>query len=361
MAKNVILTLQNLNAISIRPSSVGQETLALLTPVQKLIFASIVCLFGICGCEDAEPSPAPAMLRTTASQTPYRVVTTTGMVTDLLREVAGPRAEITPLMGPGVDPHLYKPTRGDVKRLLEADVVVYSGLFLEGRMIDTFAQLSRKGKLVFAVTDGLDRQRLRTPPGFQGHYDPHVWMDVSLWSECVAYAAQQLAEFDPLHADEYHHRAATYQSRLRDLDAYIRRVIDSIPAEHRVLVTAHDAFGYFGRAYGLEVHSIQGVSTESEAGVQDIVRLVDFLVARRLPALFVETSVNSKNVQAVVEGCAARGVQVRVGESLFSDAMGPEGDYTGTYIGMMDTNASRIARALGGVVPPGGFRGPTAE
>lgn len=355
------MIIQNLTELSIRHLSGRRETLALLTPVRYLILASTVILIGICGCEESEPSPTTAVPRLTASQTPYRVVTTTGMVTDLVREVAGPRATITPLMGPGVDPHLYKPTRGDVKHLLEADVVVYSGLFLEGRMVDTFGQLRRKRKLVFAVTDGLDRQRLRTPPGFQGHYDPHVWMDVSLWSECVAYTAQKLAEFDPLHADEYHHRATSYQSRLRDLEAYIRRVIDSIPTEHRVLVTAHDAFGYFGRAYGLEVHSIQGVSTESEAGVQDIVQLVDFLVARRLPALFVETSVNSKNVQAVVEGCAARGVQVRVGESLFSDAMGPEGDYTGTYIGMMDANASRIARALGGMVPPGGFQGPADE
>jgi len=287
----------------------------------------------------------------------YTIVTTTGMVTDIVRQVAGDHAEITSLMGPGVDPHLYKPTRGDVKRLLEADVVIYSGLMLEGRMSETFTQVARTGKTVFAVTEGLDHDKLREPPEFAGHYDPHVWMDVNLWSQCVGYIARMLGEYDPPHAGEYAQNAAQYRESLKGLDDYIHRVIQSIPAEKRVLVTAHDAFGYFGQAYGIEVRSVQGVTTESEAGVQDVNHLVDFLVDRKLPAIFVESSVNSKNIEAVVEGCKARGVKIKIGGELFSDALGPAGGYTGTYIGMLDANATRIAKALGGDVPAGGYQG----
>jgi len=279
------------------------------------------------------------------------------MVTDIVRAVVGNRAEITPLMGPGVDPHLYKPTRGDVKRLIEADVVVYSGLMLEGRMSETFTQVARKGKTVFAVTEGLDHGRLREPPEFAGHYDPHVWMDVTLWSECVDYIAKMLAEYDPPHAGEYQQNAAKYRESLKGLDEYVHRVIQSIPEDRRVLVTAHDAFGYFSQAYGIEVRSVQGVTTESEAGVQDVNNLVEFLVERKIPAIFVESSVNSKNIEAVVEGCRARGVTVKIGGELFSDALGPAGHYTGTYVGMIDANATRIARALGGEVPSDGYQG----
>jgi manganese/zinc/iron transport system substrate-binding protein len=279
------------------------------------------------------------------------------MVTDAVRAVVGDLAEVVPLMGPGVDPHLYKPTRGDVKRLLDADVVIYSGLMLEGRMSETFVQVQRPGKPVFAVTDGLDRARLREPPEFAGHYDPHVWMDVSLWSECVEYVAGRLAEFDPPQAEAYAANAARYRESLSGLNDYVRRVIQSIPAELRVLVTAHDAFGYFSQAYGMEVRSVQGVTTESEAGVQDVNSLVEFLVSRKIPAIFVESSVNSKHIEAVVEGCRARGAAVRIGGELYSDALGPAGTYAGTYVGMIDANATRIARALGGDAPAGGYQG----
>lgn len=333
-------------------------------PITWVFFGAVVLL----GCEGTAGHTSPVLSAPGRSgpyrvvtTTPYRVVTTTGMVTDLVRAVAGARAEIWPLMGPGVDPHLYKPTRGDVKRLLEADVVVYSGLFLEGRMSETFSQVARSGKRVFAVTDGLDRSRLRQPPEFQGHYDPHVWMDVGLWSLCADHVSQMLAEFDPDHAEDYRRNAADYQAVLKGLDDYVRRVIASIPADKRVLVTAHDAFGYFSQVYGIEVRSVQGVTTESEAGVRDVNRLVEFLVERQIPAIFVESSVNSKHVEAVVEGCAARGVKVALGGTLFSDALGPAGDYTGTYIGMIDANATRIARALGGTAPPGGYQGQLSE
>ncbi len=284
------------------------------------------------------------------------VVTTTGMVTDLVRTVAGDHAEVVPLMGPGIDPHLFKPTRNDVKKLYEADVVFYSGLMLEHRMEEALEQLSRSGRKVFAVTEKLDRMRLRSPPDFAGQYDPHVWMNVELWSACLPAIAEQLAAIDPQNATEYRSRAAATQGELQQLHEYVRTVIASIPEANRVLVTAHDAFGYFGAAYGIEVRSVQGVTTESEAGIQDVNALVDFLVERKLPAIFVESSVNSKNIQAVIEGCQSRGVTVKIGGELYSDAMGTGGTYEGTYIGMLDANATRIAHALGGNPPARGFR-----
>jgi manganese/zinc/iron transport system substrate-binding protein len=184
-------------------------------------------------------------------------------------------------MGEGVDPHLYKPTRNDIKRLLEADAVFYSGLLLEGRMTETFAKIARSGKPVFAVTEAIDEKFLLEPPEFHGHYDPHVWMDVQAWSECVNLVANVLAEYDDAHAAVYRTRAAAYREELKVLDDYARKSIASIPAPQRVLITAHDAFGYFSRAYGIEVRSVQGISTESEAGVDDINQLVSFLCSGR--------------------------------------------------------------------------------
>jgi manganese/zinc/iron transport system substrate-binding protein len=287
---------------------------------------------------------------------PYQIVTTCGMVTDIARTVAGERAVVTGLMGEGVDPHLYKPTRNDIRRLMDADLVFYVGLSLEGRMADDFARLARQGKPVHAVTDGLDRSLLRELPSFEDYWDPHVWMDVSLWGRCVEYVAEVLARFDPDHADEYRQNAAAYCAELEKLNEYVRAVIATIPERQRVLVTAHDAFGYFSRAYGIPVRPVQGVSTESAAGVDDINRLVDFIVERRVPAIFVESSVPADRIAAIVEGAERRGRRVAIGGELYSDAMGPPGTWEGTYIGMIDHNATTIARALGGEAPEGGFR-----
>jgi manganese/zinc/iron transport system substrate-binding protein len=260
-------------------------------------------------------------------------------------------------MGEGVDPHLYKPTRADVKALLDADMVFYSGLTLEGRMTDTFSRVARSGKPVFPVTEGLDEGYLREPPEFAGHYDPHVWMDVEAWSQCVELVRQALADFDPTNADYYQANAQRYQAELKILDDYAREAIASIPPQQRVLITAHDAFGYFSRAYAIPVRSVQGITTESEAGVDDINKLVDFIVERKLRAIFVESSVSPKNIQAIIEGAAQRGWTVKIGGELFSDAMGRPGTYEGTYIGMIDHNVTTIARALGGQVPERGLNG----
>ncbi len=320
----------------------------------------IGCLaIGASGCASSTiPETAQATAATGRPAPSVRkLVATTGMVADLVRAVAGEECQVTALMGAGVDPHLYKPTRHDVKRLLDADVVFYSGLTLEGRMVESFTHLSRGGKPVFAVTEVLAPARLRKLEGAEGHWDPHVWMDVSAWSQCVGLIAVRMAERDSVHAADFHQRAAGYQRQLEALDEKIKQAIRSIPERQRVLITAHDAFGYFSERYGIPVRSVQGVTTESEAGVSDVNDLVDFVVARRVPAIFVESSINPKTIQAVREGAQARGVDVQIGGELFSDAMGTAGTYEGTYLGMMDANATRITRALGGSVPETGLFG----
>lgn len=298
--------------------------------------------------------------QTKAATETLSIVVTTGMVADLVRHVAGSHGQVTALIGSGVDPHLFDATRGHIKKLNEANVVFYSGLMLEGRMQDALKQANRPDRPVVAVTSQLeaeDKDYLRSPPNFEGHYDPHVWMDVSAWSRCVDVVVQTLSKLDPSHAAEFQQNAKQYQAELAELDKYIHQAIESIPASQRVLVTAHDAFGYFGRAYGIEVRSVQGVSTESEAGIQDVNRLVDFLVERKLPAIFVESSVSEKNMRAVIEGVQSRGINVQIGGELFSDAMGAEGTYEGTYIGMLDHNATMISKALGGSAAEKGLRG----
>lgn len=279
------------------------------------------------------------------------------MVTDIVGKVAGDKANVTGLMGEGVDPHLYRPTRDDVAHLLAADVVFYSGLMLEGRMTDTFLTVSRRGTPVFAVTELLDEQFLLEPTEFAGHTDPHVWMDVRGWIEAVKATARSLGEVDPPNQSYYRNNAEHYIVLLEQLDAYAKAAVATIPPDHRVLVTAHDAFHYFGRAYGIEVRGIQGLSTESEAGVADINNLVDFLVERKLPAIFVESSVSDKNIRALIEGSQSRGHSVRIGGQLFSDAMGKPGTYEGTYIGMIDHNVTTLVRALGGQAPERGLNG----
>jgi manganese/zinc/iron transport system substrate-binding protein len=278
------------------------------------------------------------------------------MVADIVRHVVGSRVEVTQLMGAGVDPHLYKPTRDDVLTIERGDVVFYSGLMLEGKMTDTLIKIGR-GKRVYAVTELIDEKRLLEPEEQAGHFDPHVWMDVSAWSECVTAVANALSEIDAPHADEYRTRANTYREQLAQLHAYGEKSIGSIPSASRVLITSHDAFNYFGRAYGLEVQGVQGISTESEAGLRRINELVDLIVERRVPAVFVESSVSPKNIEALVEGARARGQAVRIGGELFSDAMGTSGTYEGTYVGMLDHNFTTVTRALGGDAPELGMRG----
>jgi manganese/zinc/iron transport system substrate-binding protein len=297
----------------------------------------------------------PASANVYQGRYPYRVSATVGMVADIVTAVAGEKAAVSHIIGTGVDPHVYNPTRGDVAILMQSDIVFYSGLLLEGQMADILKKISRN-RPVCAVTELLEETYLIRDAA-SGHHDPHVWMDVSGWRQGVTVVAEALSAFDPVNSAFYGKNAALYQEKLERLDAYARQVIASIPPRQRILVTAHDAFRYLSRAYGIEVLGIQGISTESEAGLKDINRIVDVLVGRQIPAVFVESSVSDKNVKALVEGAAARGHRVAIGGELFSDAMGPAGTYEGTYIGMIDHNVTVIARALGGQAPASGMQG----
>ena len=310
-----------------------------------------------CGTSNANSTDASTSAKSTGpTDYPYAIVTTCGMVTDIVEQVAGDKAQVSGLMGEGVDPHLYKPTRNDVKRMTDADVVMYSGLLLEGRIADTFAKIART-KPVYAVTEGLDESYLVEPPEFGGHVDPHVWMDVSAWSKCVDFIATTLAQYDSANAAYYRTNSEEYRAELKKLDDYARQTISTIPEAQRVLITAHDAFGYFSKAYKIPVRSVQGISTESEAGVDDINQLVDFIVKNKVSAIFVETSVSQKNITAIIEGAKKRSWPVKIGGQLYSDAMGPAETYEGTYIGMIDHNVTVIARALGGQAPATGLNG----
>ena len=326
----------------------------------KLLIATLSLLLAaaLLGCDDND-SPARRSSSTgpTTRQYPFHAVTTVGMVSDIVRQVAGEKASVTGIIGEGVDPHLYKPTRNDVAALLDGDVIFYSGLMLEGKMSDTLVKVARDGKPVYAVTELIDEEFLLQPPEFAGHHDPHVWMAVPGWMKAVEAVAKSLGEFDPPNADYYTANANRYLAELKALDDYARKSIASIPESSRILITAHDAFNYFGREYKIRVEGIQGISTESEAGLQRINALVDLIVKQKVPAVFVETSVAEKNIRALVDGAASRGVSVQIGGSLFSDAMGAPGTYEGTYIGMIDHNATIITRALGGNAPEKGMQG----
>jgi len=276
---------------------------------------------------------------------PLRVTATTGMVADAARVVGGEHVEVTALMGPGVDPHLYKASQGDLEALGGADLILYNGLLLEGKMGDLLVKMSRD-RPTFPVTEYVPDSLLREPPEFQGHYDPHIWFDVALWRRGVERVRDALIEVDATHADDYRANAAAYVDSLAALHEWVRARVAEIPAERRVLVTAHDAFGYFGRAYHIEVVGLQGISTVAEFGLADIRRLVDLIVTRRVKAVFIESSVPRRNIDAVVEGCRARGHDVTVGGTLFSDAMGEAGTPEGTYLGMVRANVRTIVEAL---------------
>lgn len=308
------------------------------------------------GCKEAGSQGSSAAGAAYGGAYPIRATATVGMVADLVREVGGSQVEVRQLLGSGVDPHLYKPTRDDVQAILAGDVVFYNGLLLEGKMAETLERLG-KNKPTCAVA-----AKLKLPADISGadqhHPDPHVWMDVSLWSEAAQVTGDFFEHYDPSHASDYAARTAKLREQLDQLHAYGKTVLGGIPASSRVLITSHDAFRYFGRAYGLEVQAIQGISTESEAGLQRINELVDLLVKRKIQAVFVESSVPKESIEALLEGARARGHEVKIGGELYSDAMGEDGTYQGTYIGMMDHNLTTIARALGSTnVPEDGFKG----
>ncbi|MDP9196433.1 MAG: zinc ABC transporter substrate-binding protein [Pseudomonadota bacterium] len=289
-----------------------------------------------------------------AADRPY-IVTTTAQVADMVRAIAGDHVTVEHLMGEGVDPHLYRLTRSDTAKMLKADAVFCNGLLLEGKMTDALQRMADSGRKVFCLGDGIDKSRLTSPPEFAGHHDPHIWMDASLWASAIPFVQQSVETILPDMDRELAAGAAAYWKKLSDLDSHARKTLATIPTQARILVTAHDAFGYLGRAYGLEVRGIQGISTDSEAGLKQIEDLVTLLVEKKIPAVFVETSVSDRTVRALVEGARARGHNVRIGGTLYSDALGAPGTCEGTYAGMIDHNVRTIAQALGGPAVRDGF------
>lgn len=273
------------------------------------------------------------------------VVVTVGMIADIAQIVGGDHVKMTGLMGPGIDPHLYKATAGDVSRLSGADVIFYNGLHLEAKMADVLQRMSGQ-TITVAVTEGIDRSILLTPPEFEGAIDPHVWFDVRLWKKAVEIIRDTLIEADAKHAESYGRNSKDYLAKLDELHEYVKTQAKRVPENQRVLVTAHDAFNYFGRAYGFQVRGLQGISTVSEAGTADIQELAKFIVQRRIPAMFVETSVSSRNIEAVQAAVKSRGFDVEIGGKLFSDAMGDPGTPEGTYIGMVRHNIDTIVKSL---------------
>lgn len=273
------------------------------------------------------------------------IVTTTGMIKDAVQHVVGPHAEVMALMGPGVDPHLYKATQGDLQKLTNADIIFYNGLHLEGKMGEVFEKLSRI-KSVVAVASAVPENKLREIPGFQGTHDPHIWFDVQLWKYTVDGIMESLQKIDTAHAADFKANGTRYQQQLDSLHIAVTTKVQEVTKQQRVLITAHDAFGYFGDAYDVEVRGLQGISTVSESGLRDVTELVSFIIQRKIKAIFVETSVSDRSIKAVVEGCRQRGWNVKIGGSLYSDAMGKEGTPEGTYVGMVHANVNTIVEAL---------------
>lgn len=273
------------------------------------------------------------------------IVATTSIIEDAVAAIAGDSADVSALMGPGVDPHLYKATQGDLETLIEADVVFYNGLHLEGKMGEVFEKLSRQ-KPVIAAAEAIDKSRLRQIPEFNNSYDPHIWFDVELWSEAVKEISKSLQQLDSSKADYYHQNTIRYLDQLDKLHSWVKEEIATIPESQRILITAHDAFGYFGEAYAIEVKGLQGISTLSEYGLRDVSDLVKFVVDHQVKAVFVETSVSTRSIDAVMQGARERGFDVTIGGKLYSDAMGEKGTPEGTYIGMVKANVKTIVEAL---------------
>jgi manganese/zinc/iron transport system substrate-binding protein len=314
-----------------------------------LAFIGLLLTLSLCqACSRTPESSSDANRPVETSR--IRVVTTTGMIADMVRSIGGDDVEVTNLIGVGIDPHLYKPTRDDVASLLAADMIFYNGLHLEGRMGDV---LERAGsdRPTIAVTDGLTPDQLLDGEDETGHEDPHVWLAPVLWAQCGTRVLDALCEKAPDRADRFNASFNAWTTQAESLEAFGRNAIGSIPVEKRLLITSHDAFNYFGRTFDIEVVGVQGISTESEAGLADLEALVQLVVDRKVPAVFVESSVPRRSIQALIEGAAARGHDVVVGGELFSDSMGPAGTPEGTWHGMVDHDIRVVTEALGGTLP----------
>jgi manganese/zinc/iron transport system substrate-binding protein len=320
-----------------------------------LIVLILAMTFSGCRPNASAPTAAPSPVqRQFAGEYPIKVVCTTGPVSDMLRHLGGDHLEVTGLMGPGVDPHLYSAVPADIERLDGADMIFYNGLHLEGRMVEVFEKPSAT-KPTVAVTDSLVESkdaRLRTPPEFEGYYDPHVWHDPKIWADCVKYVATVLGEFDPQHREDYIKNRDAYLAQLDEADQYCREQLATIPEDQRVLVSVHDAFNYFCSAYGIVSQPLKGVSTEEEVTIGRMEEVVQYLVDKKIRAVFIESASKSQVVEALIEPCRQKGHEVRFGKSedepyvLYADALGPAGSGADNYLGMIKANVDTLVSAL---------------
>lgn len=274
------------------------------------------------------------------------IVTTTTMITDLVKNIGGDLVEINGLMGAGVDPHLYKASEGDVSKLYNADIIFYNGLHLEGKLVEVFEKMESSNKIQVGLADALDKSTLIGSEYFASNYDPHVWFDIEYFKLFAGKVAQVLSENDPKNAAQYAKNETAFRTKLDALQNEIRETIANLPEEKRILVTAHDAFNYFGKAYGFEVVGLQGLSTATEAGVQDVQRLSSFIIEKNIKAIFVESSVPRRTIEALQEAVKSKGHEVVIGGSLYSDALGDPNTIEGTYIGMFKYNVNTIVNQL---------------
>lgn len=310
--------------------------------MRRLLALLAVAVVALTGCTSTSASGDEPI-----GDRPLRVTTTTNFITDTVARIGGTGVEVTGLMGPGVDPHLYRASAGDVQTLRDADLILYGGLQLEGKMADLLDELEQDQPTV-AVTRDLPREQLLEPAeGVAEQYDPHVWFDVGLWEQVSRTIATALSERDPARAASYQANLDAYLAELTDLDAYVAARMQEIPPERRLLVTSHDAFEYFGRRYGLDVAGIQGISTAAEATTADVERVAELIASRGVPAVFVESSVPRQTIDALIAAAGQRGAAVTVGGELFTDAAGSPGTPEGTYVGMLRANADLIADGLG--------------
>lgn len=306
-------------------------------------FAAVLILLGVmavvsaCGDQKASSKPAGNKIKATA---------TIGMITDIVKEVGGEHVEVTGIMKAGVDPHLYKASEGDIGKLDKAEIIFYNGLHLEGKMVEILEKMGKKKPTVAVSKNIPESELLAGDPQMGTQHDPHIWFNVQHWMKAAETVRDELVKLDAPHADAYKKNAEEYVKKLKELDSYAKEQIASIPEKQRVLVTAHDAFGYFGKAYSIQVMGLQGISTASEAGTKDVTKLRDYLVENKIKAVFIESSVPRKAIDAVIQGAKEKGHSIVIGGELYSDAMGQEGTKEGTYVGMVRHNVDTIVQAL---------------
>lgn len=275
-----------------------------------------------------------------------KVVTTTTMITDLVKNIGGDYIQVEGLMGSGVDPHLYKASEGDVTKLVDANIIFYNGLHLEGKLVEVFEKMERSNKTQVALGETLDKSKLIGSDYFASNYDPHVWFNIQFFKQFANQVTKTLSEKDPKNAANYSENQANYIAKLSALETEVASVINTLPKEKRILVTAHDAFNYFGKNYDFKVVGLQGLSTATEAGVKDVRKLSEFIIENKIKAIFVESSVPKRTVEALVAAVKAKDHDVEIGGTLYSDALGNAGTEEGTYIGMFKHNVDTIVNAL---------------